>query len=641
MPAIRLRCCPCLAEIVAISRSESKLSMSPAGELSNGAVVVRLLRLAWRYRGWCAGMLTLQAVLMAMAVMLVQIGGLAIDVIRFHAGDASSLPDLPMGLEFPRAWSPMYHVIALSVAMMAIAVVRAATNYAYAIVSGTLVHRKIVVDLRAEVYEKLQRLSLRFYNDQPAGTIINRVTGDVQATRTFIDGVLIQLSILAMSLVVYLFFMIRIDAGLTTVCLVTTPVVWWLSVRFSQTVRPMYDQTRQLFDSLVLRVAESVDGIAVIKSLGRQSAEIERFKQANDRVQAQQQAVFVRVSRFGPTIQLLTQINLVILLIYGGYLTSIGRLPLGSGLIVFAGLLQQFSNQVGNLSGLAGTIQQSLTGARRVFEVLDASEEVSAPADPYDPETVCGQLDFKQVWFQYADDGPPVLSDITFHVRAGERVAIMGAVGQGKSTLLSLVPRFYDPQRGVVYVDGVDVRKWHLRKLRRSVGLVLQEPLLLSNSIGANIAFGCPGATREQVRMAARLAAAHEFIEALPNGYDTMLGEYGMTLSGGQRQRLALARALITDPAILLLDDPVSAIDPETEHEIVSAMNAASSGRTMLTVANRISTLKGADRVLVIDGGRIVQEGSHEKLMAEDGLYRQVVRSQMENEPPAPEAIRN
>lgn len=611
--------------------SLSTAPLAPAADLSNAAVVARLLRLAWRYWPWCLGMLVLQAVLMALAVSLVQIGGLAIDVIRYHAGDSAIVTALPLGLRFPDHFTPMQQVVALAVALIAIAVVRAGLNYGYAMVSAVLVHRKIVVDLRAEVYAKLQRLSLRFYNDQPAGTIINRVTGDVQATRTFIDGVLIQLSILAMSLIVYLFYMIRIDAGLTAVCLITTPVVWWLSVRFSQTVRPMYDETRQRFDALVLRVAESVDGIAVIKSLGRQDAEIERFRQANDRVQDQQHAVFARVSRFGPTIQFLTQVNLVVLLIYGGYLTSIDRLQLGSGLIVFAGLLQQFSNQVGNLSGLAGTIQQSLTGARRVFEVLDAAEEVAAPSQPWTPNSVRGDIAFQGVWFQYVD-GAPVLSDISLHVRAGEKVAVMGAVGQGKSTLLSLVPRFYDPQCGVVEVDGVDVRRWDLKTLRRSVGLVLQEPLLLSNTIGANIAFGVPDATREQVRMAARLAAAHEFIEASPDGYDTMLGEFGMSLSGGQRQRLALARALLTDPAILLLDDPVSAIDPETEHEIVSAMNAASVGRTTLTVANRISTLRGADRVIVIDGGRIVQDGSHEQLMRQDGPYRDVVESQSATE---------
>ncbi len=572
-------------------------------------------------------MLLLQAILMALAVLLVQIGGLAIDIIRFHAGATLVVPQLPLGISFPDTWTPMLQASSLAVAMMLVSGVRAVLNFIYALVAGTLVHRKIVVDLRAEVYAKLQRLSLRFYNDRPAGTIINRVTGDVQATRTFIDGVLIQLSILAMSLVFYLTFMIRIDPWLTLVCLATTPVVWWTSMRFSQVVRPMYDHTRHLMDSLVLRVAETVDGVTVIKSLGRQQAEIDRFRDANNNVQNQQQDVFRRVSRFSAMTQFLTQVNLVVLLIYGGYLVSLDRLALGTGLIVFAGLLQQFSNQVSSLSGLAGTIQQSLTGARRVFEVLDAPEEVMPPTNPFVPVTVNGEIEFKGVWFEYVA-GTPVLQDISLHINPGERIAILGAVGQGKSTLLSLIPRFFDPQCGVIEVDGVDVRKWEPRKLRRSVALVLQEPLLLSNTIGANIAFGLPDASREQVRMAARLAAAHNFIEATPDGYDTMLGQYGMSLSGGQRQRLALARALLTDPAILLLDDPVSAIDPQTEHEIMSAIDSASKGRTTLIVAHRLSTLRNASRVVVLRGGRIVQTGTHDQLLREPGPYRLVAESQ-------------
>ncbi|TWT96464.1 putative ABC transporter ATP-binding protein [Neorhodopirellula pilleata] len=572
-------------------------------------------------------MLVLQAVLMGLAVLLVQIGGLSIDVIRYHAEGSGELPELPFGFMFPEAWSPMHQVTAIASAMIFVAIIRATLNFAYAIVAGTLVHHRIVVDLRSEVYAKLQRMSIRFYTDQPAGTIINRVTGDVQATRMFIDGVLIQLSILAMSLVVYLTFMLRIDVGLTVVCLITTPVIWFLSIRFANLVRPMFDESRQRVDEMVLRVAESVEGITVIKALGRQDAEIERFARANDAVQAQQCTVFVRIARFNATIQFLTQVNLVVLLVYGGYLTSIDRLPLGTGLIVFAGLLQQFSNQVSNLSGLAGTIQQSLTGARRVFEILDAPEEVTQCVDPYRPESITGEIRLNGVWFDYSPE-QPILRDINLHVRPGQRIAILGSVGAGKSTLLHLIPRFFDPTCGLIEIDGVDVRRWHLKTLRRGVAMVLQEPLLLSNTIGANIAFGNPNATHEQVRMAARLASAHEFIEALPNRYDTMLGEYGMSLSGGQRQRLALARALLTDPAVLLLDDPVSAVDPETEHEMMEAFTAASVGRTTLIVANRLSTLRSADRVIVLEKGEIVQSGTHDQLMRQAGVYQRVAHSQ-------------
>jgi len=595
--------------------------------LSNGAVVWRLLKLAWRYRWNCLILLVMQFALMALSVTMVQFGGYGIDLIRHHVGAMPTAPALIGGFTLPSAMSPMNQVAIAALGMALTAILRMFINWSYAIVSGNLVHRRIVVDLRAEVYAKLQRLSLRFYDQQATGSIINRVTGDVQATRTFIDGVLIQLSVLAMSLVVYLTFLLRINVTLTLLCLATTPIVWWMSIRFARNVRPMYDATRKRSDDLVLRVAESADGVLVIKSLGRQEAEIAAFGAANDRLRDQQQEVFKKVSRFAPVVQLLTQVNLVILLIYGGRLVAIDELQLGTGMIVFAGLLQQFSNQVANLSGLAGTIQQSLTGARRVFEVLDAAEEVRQPSNPWFPKTIRGELRLEGVWFEYKKD-TPVLRDVSLIVKPGERVGILGGVGQGKSTLLSLVPRFYDPQCGIISIDGINVRQWDLPSLRRSVGLVLQEPLLLSNTIAANIAFGRPDATPEQIRLAARLAAAHEFIESASKGYETVLGEYGMSLSGGQRQRLALARALLTDPAILLLDDPVSAIDPETEHEILSAVNVATQGRTTLIVASRLSTLQYCDRVIVLDGGQIVQQGTHAELIAQPGFYREVALSQ-------------
>lgn len=595
--------------------------------LSNRAVVWRLLKLAARYRWSCLFLLVMQFVLMGLSVTMVQFGGLGIDLIRYHAGDTDSPPKLVGGYALPQSITALTQVAIAAGGMAITAVLRALLNWAYALVAGDLVHRRIVVDLRAEVYAKLQRLSLRFYDQQATGSIINRVTGDVQATRAFIDGVLIQLTVLAMSLVVYLTFLLRIHVALTLLCLATTPVVWWMSLRFARTVRPLYDLTRQRLDELVLRVAESADGVLVIKSLGRQEAEIAQFAAANDKVRDQQQRVFIEISRFSPLVQLLTQVNLVILLIYGGHLVATDQLPLGTGMIVFAGLLQQFSNQVANVSGLAGTLQQSLTGARRVFEVLDAAEEVRQPTNPWYPKNIRGDVRIEGVWFDYKP-GTPVLRDINLHIHPGERVGILGSVGQGKSTLLSLIPRFYDPQCGILSIDGVNVRQWDLKSLRRSVALVLQEPLLLSNTIAANIAFGRPDASPEQIRLAARLAAAHEFIEASADGYETVLGEFGMSLSGGQRQRVALARALLTDPAILLLDDPVSAIDPETEHEILAAMSTATQGRTTLIVASRLSTLRHCDRIVVLDGGGIVQQGTHQELMTQTGIYRDIAESQ-------------
>lgn len=591
--------------------------------MRNAMVVGRLLRIAYRYRFRCLLLLVMQTLLMGLAVVVVQLGGLGIDLVRYHVGSFGSPPILMGTRTMPTSISPLGQVAVVSLLMIAAAITRMLLNWSYALYAGDLVHRRIVVDLRSEVYAKLQRLSLRFYDSQATGSIINRVTGDVQSTRAFIDGVLIQLSILALSLIVYLTFLLRIHIGLTIACLATTPLVWWLSIRFSRIVRPLYDATRRSADDLILRVAETCDGVTVVKSLGRQKAEIDQFDAVNDQLQRHQQAVFHTVSRFGPTVQFLTQVNLVILLLYGGQLVSTGKLQLGTGLIVFAGLLQQFSNQVANLSSLAGTIQQSLTGARRVFEVLDAEEEVAQPAKPWIPPSVSGKIEIEGVWFQY-DHGAPILRDICLTIEPGQRVGILGGVGEGKSTLLSLLPRFYDPQCGTVKIDGVDVRQWDLTTLRRSVGLVLQEPLLLSNTIAANIAFGSPDATAEQIRAVARMAAADQFIEQTVDGYETMLGQFGMSLSGGQRQRLALARALITNPPILLLDDPVSAIDPETEHEILAALKTAVQGRTTLMVASRLSSLRQCDLIVVLRGGEIVQQGTHGALLGQPGIYRDV-----------------
>jgi ATP-binding cassette subfamily B protein len=287
---------------------------------------------------------------------------------------------------------------------------------------------------------------------------------------------------------------------------------------------------------------------------------------------------------------------------------------------VFAGLLQQFSAQVSSMSGIVNTLQQSLTGARRVFEVLDAPLEVDDPPSPRQPEQLCGRLRFEQVSFGYSADRP-VLRDLSFEVEPGQCVAVLGGTGAGKSSLLSLIPRFYDPLAGRILLDGVDLKQLDLDYLRRNIGLVFQESLLFRNSVAQNIAFGNPSASKEQVERAARIAGAHQFTLQLPQGYDTVLEEGAVNLSGGQRQRLAIARALLLEPKILLLDDPTTAVDAQTEHEVLQAMDAAIAGRTTLIVANRLSTLRRADWILVLDDGRIVERGTHAELMANRGVY--------------------
>jgi ATP-binding cassette subfamily B protein len=293
--------------------------------------------------------------------------------------------------------------------------------------------------------------------------------------------------------------------------------------------------------------------------------------------------------------------------------------------------LRQFEAQVTNIATIANSAQQSLTGAQRVFEILDAPVEIKNKPEAIRLPRAKGNVRFEGVTFRYREQ-EPVLKDIDFEVPAGSIIAITGATGSGKSSLLSLIPRFYDPDQGRVLLDGIDVRDLDLDDLRRNIGLVFQESFLFSNSVSANIAFGNPKATQEQIERAARIASAHDFIMELPEGYDTVLGERGNGLSGGQRQRLAIARAILLDPPILLLDDPTAAIDPETEHEILEAMQGAMQNRTSFVVAHRLSTLRRADLVLVLDGGRIVESGTPDELAATSHLYREATTTQIPDE---------
>lgn len=587
-----------------------------------------MLGLGWQYRWGCLPLLLFQMLLLETELACLRLTGLGIDLVRHFADPEKVKPPLyPLGFGPLSEWPPFGQIAAIAICILLLELLRAALNYTYIISAGYLIHARIVVDLRAMVYDKLQRLGFGFFDTNATGSIINRVTSDVQGVRAFIDGVLIQLVILAYSFVRYGATMLGIHVGLTLACLATTPLLWLVTVFFSRMVRPLYDRNRELVDRVILRLAESIQGVQVIKGFGREREEIERFGQDNREVKDQQQGIFWRVSIFGPTIGYMTQINLVILLAYGGYLVTQDKLAIGGGLVVFAGLLQRFSSQVANLTNIANSVQQSLSGARRVFEILDAPIAIQNAPNPQRLDRASGQIVFEDVWFEYLPE-TPVLRQISFTVQPGQRVAILGATGSGKSTLLSLLCRFYDPTRGRILVDGIDLKELFIDDLRRNIGIVFQESFLFSNSVAANIAYGQPEAALEDVRRAARVAAADDFIEALPDKYDTILGEGGLDLSGGQRQRLAIARAVLLEPAILLLDDPAAAIDPHTEHEILDAMQRAMLGRTTFVVAHRLSTLRQCDLVIVLEQGRIAQVGTHEALMQEGGHYREAALSQ-------------
>lgn len=604
---------------------DSKPPDRPAA--GNRLLIRRLLQLSWKYRADCCLLLCWQLVLLVLAIAGIQLAGIGIDLVRHHVDHSVPRPELLNRVGIPPTWAPLTQLACLAGAIVAAGLARAWLNYAYAVRAGVLIHEKIVVELRAAVFARLQQLSLQFYHHNSTGSVINRVTSDVQSVRSFVDGVLLQFGILMISLVVYLACMLRLHVGLTIACLATIPVMWLVTTSFSRCVRPLYDRNRDLVDRMILTLAEFVQGVQIVKGLGRQESEVAKFRRANDAVRDQQHEIFWRVGLFSPAIQLLAQVNLVVLLAYGGYLVMTDQLALGTGLVVFASLLQQFASQVGNLTALANSVQQSLAGARRVFEVLDADIEIADSPQSVRAKRVLGRIEFRGVTFAYPESSP-ALRNVALTIDAGERLGVLGQTGAGKSSLLALVARFADPQSGSILLDGHDLRLWQLNELRRQIGMVFQENVLFSHTIAANIAYGNPGASLEQIRQAARLAAADEFIDDLPDGYDTVLGESGMSLSGGQRQRLALARALLVNPRILLLDDPTAAIDSSTERVILDRLETAMCGRTTLLVSNRVSSLIHMDRIAVLDAGRIVQLGTHEQLLDQPGLYRTVAECQ-------------
>jgi ATP-binding cassette subfamily B protein len=607
---------------------DSAPKISSSREYPTGELVRRLTALAWQYRGDFLLSLGLSLVLLMLGLAGLQLLGVVIDVIR-HALDATQqAPRYAFGWRPPTQWTALRIVTALALAIVGQALLRAVLTYYYNLATARLTQGDIVPYLRDELYARLQRLSFRFFDVHGSSSIFNRVTGDVQNTRLFVDGVLLQGANMVLTLGAYGVFMWRIHPGLTVACLSVAAPLWWATHHYSGRLRPGYLRNRELTDNLVQLFTESVRGMQTIKGFAAEPHQIRRFEEGNRMVSTQQRQIFRELTMFTMATQFLSQLSLVVLFSYGGWLYVKGQLPLGGGLVVFAGLLQQFNGQVANITNIANSVQQSLAAARRVFEVMDMPPGVESKPGARAPQRLTGRITFEKVTFGY-HEGEPVLHEVSFESKPGQVVGIFGMTGAGKSTVLGLIPRFYDPQKGRILADGQDLRELDLDGFRRQIGIVYQESFLFSNTVSANIAFGHPHATRERIEEAARIACAHEFIMELPRGYATVLGESGVDLSGGQRQRLALARALLLAPPILLLDDPTASVDAKTEQEIVQALRAAMAGRTTFVVSSRLSLLRRADVILVLENGRLTQAGTHDQLAHRPGPYHQTALLQL------------
>ena len=605
---------------------ESLVRPKARPKLSSKKMLRRLLRLALEYRGPCTAVVLMQITLVALGLSTLGMTGLGIDYLSSQVLKRSPPANWPFGLHPPASWSSLHVIAGLSAMILIVAMLTAALKYLAAIASAAL-SQEVLIRIRTDVYSKLQQLSFNFYDAGESSSIINRAAGDASNVRNFIDGVIIKVLTVFLTLTVYLIYMLNMHVWLTIACLASTPLLWVSAVVFSKLVQPAYRHASELSDVMIRTLVENLQGIQVVKGFARETEQAERFEQANLNIRDLKESIFFRISTFQPIIGLLTQINMLVLIGYGGTLVIRGELALGAGLFVFANLLHEFANQVSQITNIANSIQTSLASAERVFEVLDEPIQIATSPDAQRIKHVSNTIEFDHVSFGYNPDRM-VLHDISLRIESGECVGITGRTGSGKTTLLSLLKRFYDVTSGSICLDGVDLRRLNLDDVRRSIGIVFQDSFLFSNTVAANIAFGVPDATLEEVTAAARIAAADEFIRELADKYDSIVGEHGSNLSGGQRQRLALARAIVTNPSVLLLDDATASVDPETEHEIREAIVAAMRDRTTIVVSNRLSTLRQTDRIVVLQEGRIKAVGTHEQLLQSCEYYRELAELQ-------------
>ena len=568
----------------------------------------------------------MQIALVALSLSTLGMTGLGIDYLSSQVLEKSPPANWPFGLQPPAAWSSLQVIAALSGMILIVAVLTAALKYLAAVASSAL-SQEVLIRIRTDVYSKLQQLSFNFYDAGESSSIINRAAGDASNVRNFIDGVIIKVLTVFLTLTVYLIYMFKMHAWLTIACLASTPLIWFGTVVFSRIVQPAYRHASDLSDVMIRTLVENLQGIQVVKGFARDTEQAERFQQATNNIRDLKESIFFRISTFQPIIGLLTQINMLVLIGYGGTLVIRGELALGAGLFVFANLLHEFANQVAQITNIANSIQTSLASAERVFEVLDEPIQIATSPDALRLASVSNSIEFDNVSFGYNPDRL-ILHDISLRIKTGECIGITGPTGSGKTTLLSLLKRFYDVSSGSIRLDGVDLRELNLDDVRRSMGIIFQDSFLFSNTVAANIVFGVPAATLEEVTAAAKIAAADEFIDELTEKYDSMVGEHGSNLSGGQRQRLALARAIVTSPSVLLLDDATASVDPETEHEIREAMVSAMRDRTTIVVSNRLSTLRQTDRIVVLQDGTINAIGTHQLLLKSCEYYRQLAELQ-------------
>ncbi len=502
----------------------------------------------------------------------------------------------------------------------------------------SLVSERMGRDLRTQTYDHLLGLSLEYFGGKRTGDLMARIGNETDRINIFLSLDLLNFATDVLMITMTAVILFSINPWLALVTLLPLPIIGWLIHFVREKLRTGFEKIDRVWAEVTNVLADTIPGIRVVKAFAQEKREGERFRAANEHNLQMNDKLNKTWSLFTPTVTLLTEVGLLVVWVFGIWQISKGESTVGV-LTAFLAYIGRFYTRLDSMSRIVSATQRAASSTKRIFDILDHVSSVPEPTNPVHLSKVTGQLELKKASFRYGTRS--VTRDVDLVIQPGEMIGLVGHSGSGKSTLVNLICRFYDVSEGQVLIDGVDVRSVPVAEFRQHIGLVLQEPFLFFGTIADNIAYGKPNATRQEVIAAARAAHAHEFILRLPHGYDSLVGERGQGLSGGERQRISIARALLIDPRILILDEATSAVDTETEKEIQKALDNLVKGRTTIAIAHRLSTLRKADRLVVMDRGRIVEVGNHDQLMAIEGHYFKLYMAQARNVDTEPELPRS
>ena len=493
--------------------------------------------------------------------------------------------------------------------------------------SQELVGQNVVFKLRKELYEHMQRLSFSYYDRAQTGQLMSRMTGDIEAVKNFVGFGAMNLITGMLTFLGTTIFMMTMQWKVTVICLITIPFILFVLFRFNHKVGPAWSNIREQMGRLTTTLQENISGIRVVKSFATETVEQRKFAERNEQnFETNMERAKLEAKAF-PLMGFYGGLTFVMMIWIGAVFVVRGEMSIGT-FMAFQWYTWGIIWPLNMLGWQINILQQAIKAAPRVFEVLDTPIDIENPVQGISTANMSGNVVFDRVTFHFADQDAakdkPILDGVSFQVKQGEVIGVLGATGSGKSSLIGLLSRFYDVSGGRLLIDGVDVRDYDLDGLRRSIGIVPQETFLFSASIRDNIAYGQPSATQEQIEDAARKSQIHSFIESMPSGYDTRIGERGVGLSGGQRQRVALARAILMDPPILVLDEATASVDTATESAIHEALLEVMKGRTTFIIAQRLSSIQHADRIIVLENGRLTEQGTHKELNESNGFFRQL-----------------